>query len=354
MPAWTGRKRVAVATADQLVSLTARHAVVICTGSTAAVPDIPGVAEAKPWTNRRATDSSTVPPRLAVVGAGGVGVEMATAWHGLGSKVTCWPAARGCYRGWNRSSASSSRGSHRSRSRRPHRRFGDGAAPPRRYRTVTVILDNGDQLEVDEILFATGRTPNTGDIGLETVGLSPGSWLDVDDTCVVRGVDGDWLYAMGDANHRALLTHQGKYQARMAGNAIGARANGQVLDTTPWGAHVATADATRCRRCFSPTPRPLCRVDHDAGRGVGAPDQDRRRQHRRTVPGANFYADGYTVALVWSSTWTTTTCWGSRSSDRESPNSCIRPPSQSPVGCPSIGCGTPCRASRPSVKCGCA
>jgi dihydrolipoamide dehydrogenase len=83
-----GPKRVVVATASQLVALTARHAVVICTGSTAAVPDIPGVAETKPWTNRRATDSSAVPPRLAVVGAGGVGVEMATAWQGLGSKVT--------------------------------------------------------------------------------------------------------------------------------------------------------------------------------------------------------------------------------------------------------------------------
>ena len=84
-----GPRRVAVATADDtLVLLAARHAVAICTGSTATLPDIPGVAEANPWTNRKATDSSEVPPRLVVVGAGGVGVEMATAWHGLGSKVT--------------------------------------------------------------------------------------------------------------------------------------------------------------------------------------------------------------------------------------------------------------------------
>ena len=102
--AWKGRSRVVVATAeDNAAVLTARHAVAICTGSTAALPDIPGVAEAKPWTNRKATDSSAVPPRLAVVGAGGVGVEMATAWHGLGSKVTLLARTSGFSPEWNRS-----------------------------------------------------------------------------------------------------------------------------------------------------------------------------------------------------------------------------------------------------------
>jgi dihydrolipoamide dehydrogenase len=292
----TGPKQVAVATADQLVALTARHAVVICTGSTAAVPDIPGVAEAKPWTNRRATDSHTVPARLAVVGAGGVGVEMATAWQGLGSKVTMLARSARLLprmepfvgefvaRGLTEAGVDVRTGVSVTELRRP-----GGAGP------VTISLDNGRQLEADEILFATGRTPNTGDIGLETVGISPGSWLDVDDTCLVRGLDGDWLYAMGDANHRALLTHQGKYQARMAGNAIGARANGQVLDTTPWGADVATADAHAVPQVFFTDPEA-------ASVGLTAM-QAQELGHRiktvdvnigDTVPGANFYADGYT------------------------------------------------------------
>src|SRR5207248_1310880 len=90
---------------------------------------------------------------------------------------------------------------------------------------VTLTLDDGSELEADEVMFAAGRTPSTDDIGLETVGLAPGSWLDVDTTCLVRGVEGAWLYALGDVNHRALLTHQGKYQARTAGDAIGARAS---------------------------------------------------------------------------------------------------------------------------------
>ncbi len=89
---------------------------------------------------------------------------------------------------------------------------------------VVVTLDNGQTLECDELLAAAGRRPKTDDLGLETVGLRPGSWLDVDDTCQVTAVDGGWLYAAGDVNHRALLTHMGKYQARVCAAAIVARA----------------------------------------------------------------------------------------------------------------------------------
>ena len=84
---------------------------------------------------------------------------------------------------------------------------------------VTVHLSAGEVLG-DELLVAAGRRPRTEDIGLGTIGLAPGSWLDVDDTLAVRGVEGGWLYAAGDVNHRALLTHQGKYQARVCGDAI--------------------------------------------------------------------------------------------------------------------------------------
>ncbi len=80
---------MAVATpADRIALLAARHAVVICTGSRAAMPDMPGIAEARVWTNRTAADTSMVPARLAIIGGGPVGVEMATVWQGLGSAVT--------------------------------------------------------------------------------------------------------------------------------------------------------------------------------------------------------------------------------------------------------------------------
>lgn len=106
------------------------------------------------------------------------------------------------------------------------------------------------------ILLATGRAPQTRDVGLESVGLTPGDWLAVDDTFQVTGVDGGWLYAVGDVNHRALMTHQGKYQARIAGTVIGARAKGEPIDDAPWGAHVATADHAAVPRSSSPPRRP--------------------------------------------------------------------------------------------------
>jgi pyruvate/2-oxoglutarate dehydrogenase complex dihydrolipoamide dehydrogenase (E3) component len=292
-----GPRRVAVATAnDELIVLTARHAVAICTGSTAALPDIPGISEARPWTNRKATDSSEVPARLAVVGAGGVGVEMATAWQGLGSRVTL--LARGgrllprmepfvgeiVTRGLTDAGVDVRTGVTVTELRRA-----SGGAP------LTVILDDNGELEVDEVLFATGRAPNTADIGLETLGLTPGTWLEVDDTCRVTGAHNAWLYALGDVNHRALLTHQGKYQARIAGAAIAAAAVGTPLDRTPWSPHVATADSHAMPQVFFTDPEA-------AAVGLTA-KQAERAGHRvrvvdvnmgESVPGTNLYADGYT------------------------------------------------------------
>ena len=73
-------------------------------------------------------------------------------------------------------------------------------------------------MEADEVLVAIGRTPRTADLGLETVGLEPGKHVEVDESLRVPGRD--WLYAVGDVNGRALLTHMGKYQARLAADAI--------------------------------------------------------------------------------------------------------------------------------------
>jgi dihydrolipoamide dehydrogenase len=83
---------------------------------------------------------------------------------------------------------------------------------------VRLELEGGGSLEADELLVAIGRAPRTSDVGLETVGLEPGKHVEVDDSLRVPGKD--WLYAVGDVNGRALLTHMGKYQARLAADAI--------------------------------------------------------------------------------------------------------------------------------------
>ncbi|MCU1405220.1 MAG: pyridine nucleotide-disulfide oxidoreductase [Glaciihabitans sp.] len=217
---------------------TARHAVVASTGSAALLPDIPGLADASPWTSREATSVKNVPSRLAIIGGGVVAVEIATAYASFGTTVTV--IARSGLLGGQEPFAGEIVGA-------ALEELGaivlTGVSPKAVSRVgeqVTIELDSGASVTADEILVATGRTPRTTDLGLENIGLTPGEWLDTDDTLLVTGFD--WLYATGDVNHRALLTHQGKYQARAAGDVIVARALGRTVDDTPWGTHVATAD----------------------------------------------------------------------------------------------------------------
>ncbi|QKV91987.1 NAD(P)/FAD-dependent oxidoreductase [Streptomyces sp. NA02950] len=275
--------------------LTARHAVGICTGSRAAVPELPGLAEARPWTSREATSSSTVPRRLAVVGGGVVAVEMATAWNAFGSEVTMLIRGSGllermeAFAGELVAEALTEAGVKIRTGTSVTGVRRDGADGP-----VTLTLADGETVEADEVLFATGRAPRTHDVGLETIGLRPGSWLDVDDTLRVRDVPGGWLYAAGDVNHRALLTHQGKYQARIAGAAIGARAQGvPLLETDRWGAHSATADTAAVPQVVFTDPEVgavgLSAAQAEAqGRSVRVVDYDLGQ-----VSGAALYADGY-------------------------------------------------------------
>ncbi|GAA4265085.1 NAD(P)/FAD-dependent oxidoreductase [Frondihabitans peucedani] len=219
--------------------LTATHAVAAVTGSTALLPDVPGLRDARPWTSRDATSAKVIPQSLMIVGGGVVAAEMATAYQQLGAKVTL--AARSGLLGGQEPFAGEF-------VRDALTDLGVdlrlGVSPTEVVRTehdlVETTLSDGTTVITDEILVATGRLPRTDDLGLENVGIEPGDWLHVDDTLLVHGTD--WLYGVGDVNHRALLTHQGKYQARAAGEVIAARALGKPLQTEPWGAHVATAD----------------------------------------------------------------------------------------------------------------
>jgi len=240
-----GPRQVTVHTPEgEVIGLTARHAVVVSTGTNAALPEIPGIDTARVWTSRDATSAHSVPTRLVVVGGGVVAVEMATAWQGLGSQVTLLVREDELLTRMEPFAGEMVAQSLREAG--VDIRFGVEVAALTRdddaAGEVRITLGDGSGLVADEILFATGRAPRTKNLGLETVGLRSGDWLDVDDTFRVADIAEGWLYAVGDVNHRALLTHQGKYQARIAGAVIGARANGEPVDVTRWGAHVATAD----------------------------------------------------------------------------------------------------------------
>ncbi|MFF5552996.1 dihydrolipoyl dehydrogenase family protein [Streptomyces olivaceoviridis] len=238
-----GVREVSVRTSDgDTVRLRARHAVAVCTGSRAALPDLPGIDTLRPWTSREATSAQRPPGRLVIVGAGVVGVEMATAWQALGSRVTLLAREDGLLP--RMEPLAGELVTERLREAGADVRFEVSVVAARRLGDgeVRITLSDGDELTADEILFATGRAPRSEDIGLGTVGLTPGDWLPTDDSLTVTAVPGNWLYAVGDVNRRALFTHQGKYQARIAGAVIAARARGEEIDTARWAPHSSTAD----------------------------------------------------------------------------------------------------------------
>jgi dihydrolipoamide dehydrogenase len=221
-----GERAVEVATADgSSRRLDATKAVVLATGTSATMPPIPGLADVRPWDNRSATSAKEVPRRLLVLGGGAIGAEMAQAFRRLGcDEVTVVEGAPRLIA-------------------REEPFAGDELAEAFEEEGITVItgvsmasvqrpaadgpvvgtLQDGREVEADELLVAVGRRPATASLGLDVVGLEPGRSVDVDDQLRATGVPGGWLYAIGDCNGRALLTHMGKYQGRIAGDVIAGR-----------------------------------------------------------------------------------------------------------------------------------
>jgi len=208
-----GERRVRVG--DRV--LRAREAVVIAVGSGSLLPPIPGLREARTWSNREVTTADSVPRRLGILGGGVVGVEMAQAWQALGAQVTVIEALDGLlYR--EEPFAGELVGEALRESGVEIRLGAKATGVSRDDAGVTIELEHGPPVSVDELLVAIGRHPLTDDLGLDTVGLEAGKKIEVDASLRVPGLD--WLYAIGDVNGRALLTHMGKYQAVHAANAI--------------------------------------------------------------------------------------------------------------------------------------
>lgn len=289
-----GPRQVTVQTADgETVRLAARHAVAVCTGTDAALPDLPGLSDARPWTSRNATSSREVPERLAVIGGGVVAVEMAAAWQALGSQVTMLVRGTSGLLPRMEPFAGEMVADGLREAGVDIRLDTSASRVTRTGREVHIELADGGNLTADEVLVAIGRAPRTGDIGMETVGLKPGDWLAVDDTFQVPAVADGWLYAAGDVNHRALMTHQSKYQARIAGAIIGVRAAGRRLDDARWGAHASTADSAAVPQVVFTDPEVASvgmtvREAERAGRRFEMVDYDIGH-----VAGAVQYADGY-------------------------------------------------------------
>jgi pyruvate/2-oxoglutarate dehydrogenase complex dihydrolipoamide dehydrogenase (E3) component len=282
--------------ADSVITrLTARHAVVICTGTSPMLPPIPGLAEASPWTNREATRADRVPRRLAVLGGGPVACELAQAFRSLGTKeVTLLNRGDRLLERFEPFVGERIAAKFASLGISVHTSVNVTRVQRRAPGTPVQVWWDAGCIEADEILVGTGRVPNTQDIGLETVSLKPGDWLEVDDTCRVTNVAGGWLYAAGDVNHRILLTHMGKYQARVCGDSIAARAKGPLNDPPePWTQFAATADHSAIPQVVFTDPETASvglteAQARQAGLRVRAVEYDINH-----ISGAKIEADGY-------------------------------------------------------------
>jgi pyruvate/2-oxoglutarate dehydrogenase complex dihydrolipoamide dehydrogenase (E3) component len=294
-----GERRLRVG--DRLLS--ARRAVVLAPGTAAALPPIDGLREARPWTNREATTAESVPASLLVLGGGVVAVELAQAYASLGARVTVVEAVD---RLISREEPFASElvgealhdagvevllGSEATAVRR------DGESPDEG--TVTLTLQDGRALTAEQLLVAVGRRPHTHSLGLDSVGIEDSGYVEVDDTMRVPGHD--WLYVLGDANGRVLLTHMGKYQARLAadhilGEAVELRSDGplspRVIFTEPQVAAVGhtLASARSAGLSVRAVDQPIGAVAGSSFVGHGAPGMARIviDEEREVLVGATF------------------------------------------------------------------
>jgi pyruvate/2-oxoglutarate dehydrogenase complex dihydrolipoamide dehydrogenase (E3) component len=215
-----GERRVLVSPGDR--TLSARRAVVLATGTRPSLPPVPGLVEAHPWDNRNVTAAEEVPRRFLVLGGGAVGVEMAQAFRRLGAEevsvVEVAPrllAREEPFAGEEVRAALESEGVDVVVGASVARVLRPSADGP-----VTLDLADGTSRTGDELLVAAGRRPATDELGLETVGLTPGRPVEVDDALRAVGIEGSWLHAIGDCTGLAALTHMGKYHGRIAGDVI--------------------------------------------------------------------------------------------------------------------------------------
>jgi pyruvate/2-oxoglutarate dehydrogenase complex dihydrolipoamide dehydrogenase (E3) component len=296
--------------------LAARRAVVVATGSRNIVPPIEGLSDIDFWDNKRATGAKEAPRRLLVLGGGAVGVEMAQAWRRLGSEeVTLVQrgsrlltreepfAGRELADAFAREGIEVLTGAEMTAVDRPS---GDGP--------VTATLSGRGDIVADELLVAVGRRPATDDLGLGSVGLPDGEPIDVDETLRATSIGSGWLYAVGDVNGKALLTHMGKYQARIASDHIAGKRARDVADacgaprvifTDPQVAAVGLTEAeARARGIDVRTVRQKTGEvagSTVSGKGLGGTSHIVVDRARRVVVGATFTGHG-TGELLHSAT----------------------------------------------------
>lgn len=207
----------------------ARLGVVIATGTSPALPPVPGLAEAHPWTNREVFKIRSLPASLTVMGGGAIGLELAQALSRFGVKVTVIEAADRVLA--PEEPESSALVASVLRSEGITIMTGQLAVAVRREGQVTTELADGTSVTSDEILVAAGRIPNLRGIGLDSVGLDETArpTFTVDDR--MRVIGASRLWAVGDIAGRGSFTHMAAYEAAIAVDDILGVENPRLAET---------------------------------------------------------------------------------------------------------------------------
>ena len=237
-----GEKKVSVVNVNgEEAELTAKHAVVLATGSKPSKPKITGLDKVKYWTPRDATSANEVPKHLIIVGGGVVGCELATAYSEFGSKVTIiCPAARLMGK-FEPEASKRVQASLEARGAEIRLSCRADAVEQMSADEIKVSLGSGESITGSKVLIATGRVPRLADCGLESIKVTPQEFA-VDEKMCVTNVPGQWLYAIGDATKRSFTTHMGVYEGRAAAYTIIDRSQGKKTEAKPWNKYSATAD----------------------------------------------------------------------------------------------------------------
>ena len=181
--------------------ITARY-VLIAVGSWPTVPEFPGSEHA--LTSNEIFFLPTLPRRMIIVGGGYIGVEFAGIFHGLGVEVTQLYWDQLFLRGFDDDCRKTL--ADEMRKKGIDLRFNaDIEKIEKRSGALHAMLNGGATIEADQILYATGRVPNTASLGLEKAGVQvkDGGAIVVDE---YSKTDVDSIYAIGDCTDRMMLT----------------------------------------------------------------------------------------------------------------------------------------------------
>ena len=193
------------------VELSARR-IVIATGARAALPPIPGLAESKPLTNETVFDLRERPRRLAIIGGGPIGCELAQALSRMNVEVHLFEAADRVLSRETREAGEIVGGALQRSGISLH--LNASVSSVARRGADVVVTANGAEIAADEVLVAAGRKANTDDLNLAAAGVRTGAaeLIAVDD--YLRSTNRR-IYAAGDVCAKLQFTHNADAHARI-------------------------------------------------------------------------------------------------------------------------------------------